>query len=109
MILVDSSVWIDHFRHAEPRLEALLVHELASLHPFVLGELACGSLHKRSETIAYFVGIPPLVGNRLRLDRYASPRVGSDRGGLRLWTVDRAMAAAAKVFGIAFPDSPTSA
>lgn len=58
MILVDSSMWINHFRHAAPRLEALLVHELVSLHPFVLGELACGNLHKRTETIALLEELP---------------------------------------------------
>ena len=49
--MVDSSIWIGHFRRAEPRLEALLEYKLVALHPFVLGELACGNLPKRTETI----------------------------------------------------------
>jgi len=122
MILVDSSVWIGHFRHAEPRLEALLVHELVSLHPFVLGELACGNLSKRSQTIAYLEKLPvavlasePQVRHLLESRRLWATGLGwidmhllasAVIDGSKLWTADRAVAAAAKALGIAFPDIP---
>jgi predicted nucleic acid-binding protein len=46
MILVDTSVWIEHFRAGSDRLKTLLLDEQVLCHPFVLGELAwgrCGS------------------------------------------------------------------
>jgi predicted nucleic acid-binding protein len=125
MILVDSSVWIDHFRKTEPRLEALLVHELVSLHPFVLGELACGNLSTRTETIARLEKLPvaavasePQVRHLLESRRLWGTGLGwvdmhllasALMEGLRLWTADRAVAAAAKQLGIAFPDDPVPA
>jgi len=42
MILVDTSIWIDHFRHTEPQLVQLLDQSEVVMHPFVLGELALG-------------------------------------------------------------------
>lgn len=47
MILVDSSVWIDHLRHNDPALSQLLDQRLVLTHPFVIGELALGSLSQR--------------------------------------------------------------
>jgi len=124
MILVDSSVWIDHFRKTEPRLEALLVHELVSLHPFVLGELACGNLSRRSETIARLEKLPvaavasePQVRHLLESRRLWRTGLGwidmhllaaALIEGLRLWSADRAVAATAKQLGVAFPDGPAS-
>jgi predicted nucleic acid-binding protein len=42
-VLVDTSVWIDHFRHGNARLVALLSQDAVLMHPFVLLELACGT------------------------------------------------------------------
>nr|MBA2670032.1 type II toxin-antitoxin system VapC family toxin [Gemmatimonadota bacterium] len=44
MILTDTSVWIDHLRAGDPALSALLEQGRVLVHPFVLGELACGNL-----------------------------------------------------------------
>lgn len=44
MILVDTSVWIDHLRAGDEGLVALLNDGRALPHPFVTGELACGKL-----------------------------------------------------------------
>ena len=44
MVLVDSSVWIAHFREGQPELARLLMDGLVLMHPFVSGELACGNL-----------------------------------------------------------------
>lgn len=49
MILVDTSVWVDHFRTGNRKLADLLDEEQVLMHPFVIGELACGSLRKRAE------------------------------------------------------------
>jgi predicted nucleic acid-binding protein len=42
-VLIDSSVWIEHFRVANPNLIDLLVRDLAIVHPIVLGEVSCGT------------------------------------------------------------------
>ena len=42
-VLVDTSVWIDHFRSHNAALEALLNQDLACTHPMVIGEIACGT------------------------------------------------------------------
>jgi predicted nucleic acid-binding protein len=47
VILVDSSIWIDHLRRPEAELERLLSDALVICHPFVIGELACGHLRSR--------------------------------------------------------------
>jgi hypothetical protein len=47
MILVDTSVWIDHLRHGDQRLAALLEQELVLIHPHVIGELALGQPRRR--------------------------------------------------------------
>jgi predicted nucleic acid-binding protein len=49
MVLVDSSVWIDHFRKANAALVALLDSRLVSTHPFVVGELALG--HQKQQRL----------------------------------------------------------
>ena len=52
MILVDTSVWIDHFRDEVQELVEILDRGDVVIHPFVIGELACGSLSNREETLA---------------------------------------------------------
>jgi predicted nucleic acid-binding protein len=52
MILVDTSVWVEHFRRGVPELARLLEAGAVVCHPFVLGELACGNLKNRREILA---------------------------------------------------------
>ncbi len=52
MILVDTSVWVDHFFRKNSILLDLLAEELVLMHPFVFGEIACGSLKQRSAILA---------------------------------------------------------
>jgi len=47
VILVDTSVWIDHFRHGDNTLINLLNTGQVVVHPFVIGELALGNLQQR--------------------------------------------------------------
>ena len=58
MVLVDTSVWIDHLRKSSRALTSLLEQENIVLHPFVLGELACGNLGNRKEIIALLHALP---------------------------------------------------
>jgi predicted nucleic acid-binding protein len=58
MILVDTSVWIQHFRVGSERLKALLLDGQVLCHPFVVGELACGTLQKRTEILTMLKALP---------------------------------------------------
>ncbi|WJW75576.1 type II toxin-antitoxin system VapC family toxin [Thiohalobacter sp. IOR34] len=58
MILVDTSVWIDHFRTGDPGLAALLEDCRVLAHPFVIGELACGNLARRSDILGLLQDLP---------------------------------------------------
>jgi predicted nucleic acid-binding protein len=58
VILVDTSVWVDHFRRGEPHLLDALNNGLVLMHPFVLGELACGNLKCRTEVLSLMGELP---------------------------------------------------
>lgn len=51
-VLVDTSVWVDHFRLRNAALADLLELDLVMMHPMVLGELACGTPPARAQTLA---------------------------------------------------------
>ena len=119
MILVDTSVWIDHLRSGEPGLEAALEGGRVLMHPFVLGELACGNLNNRGELLELLRDLPAaptatdpevlgLIERRALMGRgigyidvhlLASAAL-ADVG--RLWTRDRRLAAAAAELELAF-------
>ena len=52
MILVDTSVWIDHFHHSDEDLKELLLSNQVCIHPFILGELSCGNISNRKEVLS---------------------------------------------------------
>jgi predicted nucleic acid-binding protein len=58
MILVDTSVWIEHFRAGNKHLRSLLFNQQVLCHPFVVGELACGKLQKRGEILTDLKALP---------------------------------------------------
>ena len=58
MILVDTSVWVDHFRSDNAGLESLLDDEQVLCHPFIIGELACGNLRNRKEILSLLASLP---------------------------------------------------
>ena len=51
MILVDTSVWVSHFRDSNKHLEDLLLEGQVACHPFIIGELACGHIENRKEIL----------------------------------------------------------
>ena len=61
MILVDTSVWIDHLRSGDERLADLLNRCQVVIHPFVIGELACGNLRNREEVLRLLSDLPQAV------------------------------------------------
>ena len=58
MVLVDTSVWVSHFRDGNSRLEALLQDGDVVCHPFVIGELACGHIKNRGEILPLLQALP---------------------------------------------------
>ena len=58
MILVDTSIWVDHLRHTDDRLVTLLNESKVLIHPFVIGELACGNLSNRDEVLRLLTDLP---------------------------------------------------
>ena len=58
MILVDTSVWIDHFHKPIPALAEALERGDVLIHPFVIGELACGQLARRHEVLSLLSTLP---------------------------------------------------
>jgi len=117
VILVDTSVWVDHFRGADARLTELLIDGQVMSHAFVAGELACGNLRRRAEVLTLLAELPQLPtlatadamgfveANRLMgkglgwVDVHLLASAFASRE--RLWTKDRRLAEAAHRLGIA--------
>ncbi len=119
MILVDTSVWADHFRSSDKRLVGLLGTDSVLCHPFVIGELALGNLRGRGATIDALQALPSAISatNRELLDFIEMQGLsGSGVGlvdahllasvkltpGASLWTRDRRLAAVADRLDIEF-------
>lgn len=112
MILVDTSVWINHLRNNDPYLVRLLTENSVLSHPFVRGELALGNLRQReailtalddlpqapvafTDEVNVFIEQHALYGLGIGLiDAHllASTRLS---GNTRLWTQDKRLLAAA--------------
>ena len=61
MILVDSSIWIDHLRRADTKLAGLLERGQVLAHPFVIGELALGNLRQRDGILEDLLALPQAI------------------------------------------------
>jgi hypothetical protein len=61
LILVDTSVWIDHLHKGQPDLVAALEREDVAMHPFIIGELACGSIANRDEVLHLLSTLPKVT------------------------------------------------
>ena len=119
MILVDTSVWVDHLRAGDARLVELLESSTVVMHPMVLGELACGNLNDRETLLALWRNLPQLTVAAdaevlFLLERH---RLWGRGMGLidvhlltsvslnphaRLWTRDRRLQASAEQLELAF-------
>jgi predicted nucleic acid-binding protein len=60
MIVVDTAIWIDHFRATDSHLTELLDEEAVLMHPWIVGELACGNLSSRSVTLNSLRKLPQI-------------------------------------------------
>ena len=61
MTLVDTFVWIEHFRKGDQTLQDLLSDSKAVVHPFIVGELACGNLKNRAEILHLLSELPQSI------------------------------------------------
>ena len=61
MVLVDTSVWVSHFRESNLKLVKLLNNGHVACHPFIIGELACGNLKNRSEIPSLLKALPMAI------------------------------------------------
>ena len=119
MILVDTSVWVDHLRAGTPALAAALEQGGVLMHPFVLGELACGNLKNRGEVLRLLGALPgaPMATDREARD-FIERRALMGRGigyidihllasvalagTARLWTRDKRLASVAADLELAY-------
>ena len=64
-MLVDTSIWVEHLRHGQLGLVSLLHRAEVQCHPFIIGELACDSMNRRSEILQLLRSLPsvPVVEN----------------------------------------------
>lgn len=58
MVIIDTSVWIAHFRKANAHLQKLLSEGEVFCHHFIVGEIACGNIHNRTEIISLMQALP---------------------------------------------------
>ena len=58
MILVDTSIWIEHLRSGNLYLKSALEEGEVVCHPFIIGELACGDLKNRDEILSLMQALP---------------------------------------------------
>lgn len=122
MILVDTSIWVDHLHSGDRGLAEVLDGGQVLMHPMVLGELACGTLRNRATVLDLLSNLPlvskatdaealALIERRALMGRglgyidvhlLASVAVA---GTARLWTRDKRLAAAAVDLALAFVES----
>lgn len=116
MTLVDTSVWIDHWRRGNGRLSAALELGRVAAHPFVIGELACGTMPRRSTTLPLLEALPRVLTARHQEVMALLERQGLAGTGLGwvdahllaaatlsdtpLWTLDRALRRAAEALDV---------
>lgn len=119
MILADTSIWIEHFRKGLPRFGGALLQNRILAHQIVIGELATGNLANRKSTLSFLRRLPAvksatadeclafleshqLFGQGIGwsdVQLLAAARLSK----VMLWTIDKRLAKAARLLGVAFP------
>lgn len=118
MILVDTSIWVDHLNHGDRHLISALRHGRVLVHPFVVGELALGNLRQRQTVLGDLSNLPAAIVasddevhaliERRRLFGLGIGYVDAHllaatmlTAGARFWTRDKRLAAIAGQLGLA--------
>ena len=119
MVLVDTSIWIDHLRYGVDPLAALLYDNQVALHPMVTGELACGLLKDRQtllhqwgrlpkakvashDEVMFFIERHALMGKGIGYVDAHLLAACKLEGNMSLWTRDKRLGQLAGLLGIAF-------
>lgn len=118
MILVDTSVWADHFRSPIAEMEGLLASVMLVQHPFVTAEIALGSLSHPARTIAMLESLAQAqtasqveLMDLIRMERLGGAGIGfvdvhllaaCRLSGSALWTRDKRLRAQAQRLGLAW-------
>jgi predicted nucleic acid-binding protein len=111
-VLIDTSVWVDHLRRRNIRLANLLESAEVWIHPFVIGELACGNPGRRPQVIELLNALPkvPMADHEEVLDFVNAYRLfgrglgwvdvhllaSAQLAAMPFWTLDKRLAAAAR-------------
>jgi hypothetical protein len=122
IVLADTSVWVDLWRHGNARLAALLAQNQVVVHPFVLGEIALGQITPRGEVLRRLAKLrasrvaqhgevltlierAPLWGRGIGwVDAHLLASALLDR--LHIWTLDRRLSNVAHELGVSAPMTP---
>ena len=119
MILADTSVWVDHLRKHNPEMQLRLGSGQIAMHPFIVAELALGSLHNRRKKLGDLdalieVKVAKLseVRHMIETQSLYSKGIGLTDAhliasclmtlGTQLWTRDAALKNVAGALGILF-------
>ena len=122
MILVDTSVWVVHLRQGDAGLIDLLERSAVVMHPFVVGEIACGSLRDRETILELLQDLPAAaVASPDEVLKFIDGHVLHGKGigyvdvhllasvaltpGVRLWTRDSKLRRVAELLDCAHPES----
>lgn len=118
-ILVDTSVWVSHFRKANPTLLMLLESDLVVTHPLIRGEIACGTPPDRVRTLADMAALRTIAQATIEetvqfIDRHALYGKGAGfidlqlltstllEAGALLWTEDKKLRDLATRFSLSY-------
>ena len=116
MILVDTSVWVNHLRSSERHLKKLLFDGKVLCHTHIIGELACGNIKNRKEIISLLQALPMAPHIEFNEYLYFIDRnklngrgigfvdvhllASAQLGQVKLWTVDKRLRTTAVKFGL---------
>jgi hypothetical protein len=120
VILVDTSIWVDHLRSADAMLAALLNAGEVLAHPFVIGEIALGNLRQRDHVLVALLDLPAaVIATDSEVLEYIDRHALFGRGvgyvdahllastaltaGSKLWTRDKRLRGVAAMLGFATP------
>ena len=118
MVLVDTSVWVGHLRKGDTGLETLLNDGEVVCHPFIIGEIACGTIKNRTTILSLLQALPVIIqaDNRKVMDFIESDNLmGKGLGyidihllasavltSVLVWTHDKALNEVASEMRLAF-------
>jgi predicted nucleic acid-binding protein len=125
VILVDTSIWVDHLRASNAQMVSLLNRGKIAMHPFIVEEIALGSLKNRQQKLGAMdslrkVKVAQMIEVRSMIEAHAlySKGIGLTDAhliaaclltpGTQLWTRDRNLETVANALGILFSPTPTS-